>query len=89
MQNATSRLFNLFFYFLYSDVKSVLTAGAGNGVLTLFLRQAQIIFACGALLVYVSFPVPKFTFYKLEEIIRLFPDFHKSKVLLLSFVNIS
>ena len=57
-------------------------------MLTLFLRQTQIIFAGGALFVNMRFSIPEFTFNKLKESLRLIPKFHKSEIFLLSFINI-
>ncbi len=74
---------------LNSDVKSVFTAGAYNGVLALFFGKSEIVATSGATLVNMGFSVAESA---LNQIKILFRFFHKIKVcgvFFLPFVNIS
>ena len=75
--------------FLYLNIKSVLTARAHNGVLSLFPRQAKIVSAGGTFFVNVGRAVALFTFLKVDKLLRFICQFYKFFVFLLSFVNIS
>ena len=74
---------------LYSYVEAMLAAGTNNCVLTLFLREPQVVLAGGTFSVNVGFSVPVFTFLQIDELFRLIRKFDKFLVFLLSFVNIS
>ena len=75
--------------FLYLHVKAVLAAGADYGVLTLLLRQAQIVFTGRTFSVYVGLSVAHFAFLQVVYFLYLFANADKFLIFLLSFVNIS
>ena len=74
---------------LNPDVKSVLTAGAYNGVLALFFRESEIVAAGGATLVNVGFSVAEFALNQIEMLLGFFHKIKIRGVFPLSFVNIS
>ncbi|MBR4836073.1 MAG: hypothetical protein IKU99_03580, partial [Clostridia bacterium] len=74
---------------LYSNVKAVLATRTHHRVFALLLGKTKIVFAGGALSVYVGFTVAHLAFLKVDELLRLVNEFDKFLVFLLSFVNIS
>ncbi len=78
----------LFIFKSYSNVKSVFTAGADNGVLSLLLWKAKIVFAGRTFSVNVSFSVTALAFLKVEKFSRPFDKLQKRQIFLLPFVYV-
>jgi hypothetical protein len=66
----------------------VLTAGAGHGVLTLFLRQTQIVSAGRTFSVNVGFSVSVFALLQIGKLLYCVDNLVKLLVFLLPSVNI-
>jgi hypothetical protein len=75
--------------FLYLDIEPCFTARTHHGVLSLFPRQAKVVFARGEFFVNVGFFVAYLTFLEIEKFLWFVCQYNEVFVFLLPFVNIS